>query len=82
MNRRSFIGKSITALLAAPLIKSTALSAFVMERAFEDDFERIVIEAFKVRLDPAEDLKLINDEFGTLLLSGSFSTSNPSRFIE
>lgn len=35
------------------------------------DFERTIVDIFKVRLDPAENFGLINDEFGQLVLNGS-----------
>lgn len=35
------------------------------------DFERVIVDAFKVRLSPAETIGLINDEFGTLNFNGS-----------
>lgn len=35
------------------------------------DFERVVAEAFKTRFSPFENLALINDEFGTLVMNGS-----------
>lgn len=38
------------------------------------DFERLIVDVFKVRLDPAENFGLINDEFGTLVLNGSALT--------
>ena len=38
------------------------------------DFERTIVDMFKVRLDPAENFGLINDEFGTLVLNGSALT--------
>jgi hypothetical protein len=37
----------------------------------ESDFERTIVDVFKVRLDPAENFNLINDEFGQLVLNGS-----------
>jgi hypothetical protein len=38
------------------------------------DYERAIVDIFKVRLDPAENFGLINDEFGTLVLNGSALT--------
>lgn len=35
------------------------------------DFERAIVDIYKVRLDPAENFGLINDEFGTLVINGS-----------
>lgn len=35
------------------------------------DFERLIVDAFKVRLSPAETISLISDEFNTLAFNGS-----------
>lgn len=35
------------------------------------DYERSVVELYKVRLDPTENLSFVNDEFGQLVLNGS-----------
>ena len=35
------------------------------------DFERLIVDAFKVRLSPAETISLISDEFNTLQFTGS-----------
>jgi hypothetical protein len=35
------------------------------------DFERLILDAFKTRLDPLETLNLIHDEFGTMVINGS-----------
>jgi hypothetical protein len=47
---------------------NTAASVIV---AGQSDFERTIVDVFKVRLDPAENFNLINDEFGQLVLNGS-----------
>lgn len=35
------------------------------------DYERTVVNLYKVRLDPTENLSFVNDEFGQLVLNGS-----------
>jgi hypothetical protein len=35
------------------------------------DFERAIVDVYKARFDPTENIGLINDEFGTLVLNGS-----------
>jgi len=35
------------------------------------DFERSIVDIYKARMDPTENLNFINDEFGTLVLNGS-----------
>lgn len=35
------------------------------------DFERVIVDAFKVRLSPAETIQMISDEFNTLQFNGS-----------
>lgn len=35
------------------------------------DYERSVVNLYKVRLDPSENLSFVNDEFGQLVLNGS-----------
>lgn len=35
------------------------------------DFERVIVDAFKVRLSPAETIQMISDEFNTLNFNGS-----------
>lgn len=35
------------------------------------DFERIIVDAFKVRLSPAESIQIISDEFNTLNFTGN-----------
>lgn len=35
------------------------------------DFERLILDAFKTRLDPLETFNLIHDEFGTMVINGS-----------
>lgn len=35
------------------------------------DFERVIVDAFKVRLSPAETISMISDEFNTLAFNGS-----------
>ena len=35
------------------------------------DFERVIVDAFKVRLSPAETISLISDEFNTLQFNGN-----------
>lgn len=47
---------------------NTAASVII---AGQSDFERTIVDVFKVRLDPAENFNLINDEFGQLVLNGS-----------
>jgi hypothetical protein len=44
--------------------KNTAVNSGV-------DFERLIVDAFKVRLSPAETISLISDEFNTLAFTGS-----------
>jgi hypothetical protein len=42
------------------------------------DFERLIVDAFKVRLSPAETISLISDEFNTLAFTGS-ALADPAR---
>lgn len=44
----------------------------------ETDFERVIVDIFKNRLDPAETIGLISDEFNQLTLNGSALT-DPTR---
>lgn len=46
-------------------------TATSVTRSGNSDFERTIVDIFKTRLDPTENINLINDEFGTLVLNGS-----------
>lgn len=41
------------------------------EATASGDYERSVVNLYKVRLDPSENLSFVNDEFGQLVLNGS-----------
>jgi hypothetical protein len=47
--------------------KNTAVNS----SSVTSDFERVIVDAFKVRLSPAETISLISDEFNTLQFNGS-----------
>lgn len=55
----------------APPEKHIRVDGYNTARSVSGDFERVVAEAFKTRLDPLENLGLINDEFGTMVINGS-----------
>jgi len=55
----------------APPEKHIRIDGYNTARTVSGDFERVVAEAFKTRLDPLENLGLINDEFGTAVVNGS-----------
>ncbi len=51
--------------------KQIRLDGLNTARSISGDFAREVVEIFKVRLDPAENLGFINDEFNSLVINGS-----------
>jgi hypothetical protein len=55
----------------APPEKHVRVDGYNTARTVSGDFERLVLDAFKTRLDPLETLALINDEFGTMVINGS-----------
>lgn len=55
----------------APPEKHIRVDGYNTARTVSGDFGRVVAEAFKTRLDPLENLGLINDEFGTMVINGS-----------
>lgn len=55
----------------SPPEKHVRVDGYNTARTVSGDFERVVAEAFKTRLDPLENLGLINDEFGTMVINGS-----------
>lgn len=55
----------------APPEKHVRVDGYNTARTVSGDFERLVLDAFKTRLDPLETLALINDEFGSMVINGS-----------
>lgn len=55
----------------APPEKHVRVDGYNTARTVSGDFERLVLDAFKTRLDPLETLNLIHDEFGTMVINGS-----------
>lgn len=55
----------------APPEKHVRVDGYNTARTISGDFERLVLDAFKTRLDPLETLNLIHDEFGTMVINGS-----------
>jgi|SRR5688572_4356910 len=55
----------------APPEKHIRVDGYNTARTVSSDFERVVMDAFKCRMDPLETLGMINDEFGTMVLNGS-----------
>lgn len=55
----------------APPEKHIRVDGYNTARTVSGDFERLVMDAFKTRLDPLETLALIHDEFGTMVINGS-----------
>jgi hypothetical protein len=55
----------------APPEKHIRIDGYNTARTVSGDFERVVMDAFKCRLDPLETLGMINDEFGTMVINGS-----------
>lgn len=63
--------RQVGILKTAPPEKHVRIDGFNTARSVSGDFERVVAEAFKTRFNPLENLGLINDEFGTMVLTGS-----------
>jgi hypothetical protein len=55
----------------APPEKHIRVDGYNTARTVSGDFERMILDAFKTRLDPLETLNLIHDEFGTMVINGS-----------
>lgn len=55
----------------SPPEKHIRVDGYNTARTVSGDFERVVAELFKTRLDPFENLGLINDEFGSMVINGS-----------
>jgi hypothetical protein len=55
----------------APPEKHVRVDGYNTARTVSGDFERLILDAFKARLDPLETLNLIHDEFGTMVINGS-----------
>ncbi len=55
----------------APPEKHVRVDGYNTARTVSGDFERMVVETFKTRLDPLETFNLIHDEFGTMVINGS-----------
>lgn len=51
--------------------KHVRVDGYNTARSVSGDFERVVAEAYKWRPSPFENLGLINDEFGSLVMTGS-----------
>lgn len=51
--------------------KHIRVDGYNTARSVSGDFERVVAEAYKTRFSPFENLALINDEFGSLVINGS-----------
>lgn len=51
--------------------KHIRVDGYNTARSVSGDFERVVAEAYKTRFSPFENLGLINDEFGSLVITGS-----------
>lgn len=63
--------RQIGVFKTAPPEKHIRIDGYNTARTVSGDFERVVAELFKTRLDPLENLGLINDEFGTAVVNGS-----------
>lgn len=63
--------RQVGVLKTAPPEKHIRIDGYNTARTVSGDFERVVAEAFKTRFNPLENLGLINDEFGTMVLTGS-----------
>lgn len=63
--------RQVGLLKTAPPEKHIRVDGYNTARTVSGDFERVVAEAYKWRPSPLENLNLINDEFGTLVMNGS-----------
>lgn len=63
--------RQVAVLKTAPPEKHVRVDGYNTARTVSGDFERMVAEAYKVRLDPLETFNLIHDEFGTMVINGS-----------